>query len=96
MNSTPDPIRPRSPFGVLAVVFTALLIGYATQFWGLARQNRQLRRFDASLEQALPRARVISDKLQAVSKDLVDLAAISPAARQIVNEFEIRLAPPAR
>ncbi len=92
MNPDSSPNRSYSPFWALAPVFAALLAGYAIQLWGLAGQNRQMRQADASLVQALPRAVAVTAKLQAVGKDLVDLAPSSAAARQIVNEFEIRLA----
>ena len=83
-----------SPFFANMVVFIALLIGYGLQLWNLAAQNDQIRKTDAFLDAQKPKVREIGAILQGVSHDLVGLSSNSPAAKQIVTEFGIRLQQP--
>ena len=89
-------VKSYTAFPALFAVFLAFAIGYGLQLANLVRQNTELRRAEASSLQAVPRARLVGAKLQGVTKDLLELAPASAGARQVVSEFEIRAAPPAR
>lgn len=80
-----------SPFLAVFVVFVALLVGYALQLWNLAAQAQQIQKTDASLVSLQPQVKILSTTLQGVSRDLMILSTNSPAARQIVSEFGIRV-----
>lgn len=93
---SPTPSGSRTAFPALLAVFLAFTVSCAVQLTSLVLQNAELRRAETSLLQAAPRARLVGAKIQAVTRDLLELAPTSPGARQVVNEFEIRAAPGAR
>lgn len=93
---SPPEERRYTAFPAALAVFLAFTVSCVLQTAGLVRQNSELRKTDASSLQAVPRARLVGAKIQAVTKDLLELSQTSPGARQVVNEFEIRAASGAR
>lgn len=79
-----------SPFWAIAIVFLALIIGYAIQLENLWTQRQQAKRTQAALVEMLPQVKAIGGKLQKVSEELIQISATSAPARQIVEEFNIQ------
>ena len=89
---------PYSAFLPLIVVFGVLLAVNSIQLWNNWEQKAALNNELHSLRKELPRAKLVNARMLQLSEDLVRLGATSPAAQQIVRDFNIRLAkqPPAK
>ena len=79
-----------SPFWAVAIVFLVLMIGYTVQMQSQWNQRRQARNTEVALAELMPRVNAIDTKLENVSQELIRMSATSAAARQIVEEFNIR------
>ena len=82
-----------SPFWPITIVFVALMIGYSIQLGGLFNQRQQIQKTEISLTGLLPQAQAVNATLQKVSQELIELSATSVPAKQIVNDFNIRINP---
>ncbi len=91
MNGADEQSTGHSPFWPITVVFVALMIGYSIQLWGLFNQRQQIQKTEASLRGLEPQARLVNTTLQKVSQELIELSATSAPAKQIVNDFNIRI-----
>ncbi|GAB4240285.1 MAG: hypothetical protein OHK005_02350 [Candidatus Methylacidiphilales bacterium] len=90
-----EPSAPNySPFWPLLPVLLVLIVINGFQLRNTFEQRHNLNRMGAQLETILPQARLINETMVGLSRDLLNLAATSQGARQIVGEFQIRQAQP--
>ena len=86
----------RNPFWVCFIVFLLLAGDYGYRMSNLAQQRTQLnqaRLMQAQNAGALVQARQLEARLEALSLDLLQVAKTNTAARQIVQDFNIRWTP---
>jgi hypothetical protein len=86
----------RNPFWVCFSVFLLLAVNNAFSLVNLVEQRQQLDKAQVMQTQnrnALTQAQELELRLQALSLDLIQVAATNPAAKQIVQEFNIQWHP---
>jgi hypothetical protein len=86
----------RNPFWVCIIVFLLLAGDYGWRFMNLLDQREQLSQAQFAQVQnlgALAQARQLEARLEALSLELLQVAKTNPAARQIVQEFNIQWNP---
>ena len=80
-----------SPFWPLFAFFAALMYLQATYVVNDYIQLREMRGAHAQLQGSLTKSRVVSPMIEAVSGELLTLAAESKEAAKIVAEFKIQV-----
>ena len=79
------------PFSILLIT---LLLTNAIQLMTLLDQARQLNATKTQIDQATPHADQVRDKLEALLRDLVELAKTDTEARLIQEEIHLQPPPP--
>jgi len=90
MNDKQAFSRSYSPFGAVWAVFLVLIAIHGWQSVALVQQKKQLQ---TALKEAA-NGQLVNETMLKVSRDLIQMAAVSPRARQIVEDFKIQLTAP--
>lgn len=90
MSDPASPCRAYGPFWAIATVFLALGIVYGFQVRDLWQTRAQLRQSLVQVNPALNQALVVNNTLVQLGNDLLRLAETSPAAREVVQQFNVR------
>ncbi len=86
----------RSPFAICFVLFLLLAADYGFRLVNLVDQRAQLNQallLQAQNAGTLAQARQLETRLEALSLELLQVAKTNPAARKIVQEFNIQWTP---
>ena len=89
------------PFAILILV---LFVANVIQFSTLSDQSNQLNRVKGQFDRELPQAKEIQGRLEALARDIVELAKTDPEARQVQDDLKLQIhdapgatqAPPAK
>src|SRR5690349_21364693 len=88
----------RNPFWICVIIFVALAGDYGLRLSNLFQQRRQLEQTQLVQTQnlgALAEAQQLEGRLEALSLELIQVAATNRTAKQIVQDFNIQWAPAA-
>lgn len=80
-----------SPFPALAAVLAAFIVLFGFDFYASLRQRAVLGAQLEAAEKVLPEAQKVNATLQALTKDVLQLAPTSPGAAQIVRDLKIQV-----
>ncbi|HOX56709.1 MAG TPA: hypothetical protein P5205_10665 [Candidatus Paceibacterota bacterium] len=86
----------RNPFWICFIIFLLLAADYGFRFAGLISQREQLNRaalLQAQNADALAQAQEIERRLEALSLDLLQIATTNAAAKDIVQQFNMKWTP---
>lgn len=88
-NSWLDYFNWQIPVGVLLLT---LFLTNIFQFSMLLEQKKQLESTKQQVDQALPRAELVRNKLDGLARDIVELAKTNQTAKAIQEELKIQIA----
>jgi hypothetical protein len=78
----------------LILILGAWLIVNLVQLLSLIQEARAVSATTANAQQAMVRYKLVSDKLENVAKDLINLSRTNPEAKEIVTQFNIQMNSP--
>jgi hypothetical protein len=78
----------------LILVLGAWLLVNLVQFLSLIQEARAVSATTANAQQAMGRYKLVSDKLENVAKDLINLSRTNSEAKEIVTQFNIQMNSP--
>jgi len=80
--------------GPLILVLGAWLLVNLVQLLSLIQEARAVSATTANAQQAMSRYKLVSDKLENVAKDLINLSRTNSEAKEIVTQFNIQMNSP--
>jgi len=80
--------------GPFIVVLGAWLLVNLVQLLSLIQEGRAVSATTANAQQAMSRYKLVSEKLENVAKDLINLSRTNSEAKEIVTQFNIQMNSP--